>query len=232
MKLVASFNLGNIHSEQASFYWRVQNVTLSPFKISDTPEHLVHDTRELNMAPKLLSTGLKLVLFELTVTGTELAARDFAFLMIETSALVASIAGGSEVFRSISNPVLLDASFSFDPENEDETSYGMTFNWSCFRAASKNVSGLNKAGTSKLFKDSGSVLNNFLDSVADGTLLKSPDDIFLPLLENGKAILDPEKLISNETYYVLLTVRKDHRNESAMQIVHINDGKLVDIRMM
>ena len=224
--------MGNIHSDQASFYWKVENVTLSPFKISDTPELLVHDTRELNIVPKLLSTGLKLVLFELQVTGIELAARDFAFLMIETSALVASIAGGSEVFRSISNPVLLDASFSYDPENEDRTSYGMTFDWSCFRVANKNVSGLNKAVTSRLFKDSGNVLNNLLDSAVEGTLLQSPDDIFLPLLENGKAILDPEKLISNETYHVLLTVRKDHRNESAMQIVHINDAKLVDIRMM
>ena len=229
---MASFNFGSIHSEQASFYWRVENLTLSPFSISDTPELLVHDTLELNIVPKLLSTGLKLVVFELQVTGIELAARDFAFLQIETSALVASIAGGSEVFRSIRNPILLDASFSYDPENEDGTSFGMAFNWSCFRAVGKNLAGFNKEDTSTIFKNSGNVLDTLLDSVADGTLLKSPDDIFLPLLENGKAILDPQKLISNETYHVLLTVHKNHRNESAMQIVHINDGELLDIRMM
>ena len=231
-KLAASFNLGNIHSEQASFYWRVENLTLSNFSISDTPELLVHDTLELNIVPKLLSTGLKLVVFELQVTGVELVARDFAFLLIEASALVASIAGGSEVFRSISNPIVLDATFSYDPENEDGTSFGMAFNWSCFRAASKNLSGFNKEDTSMIFKNSGNLLNTLLDSVADGTLLQSPDDIFQPLSENGKAILDPGKMISNETYHVLLTVRKDHRNESVVQIVHINDGELVDIRMM
>jgi len=229
---VASFNLGNIHSGQASFYWRVEKLTLSPFNISDTPELLVHDTHELNIVPELLSTGLKLVVFELQVTGIELAARDFTFLLVETSALVASIAGGSEVFRSISKPILLDASFSYDPENEDGTSFGMTFNWSCFRAASKNVSGFNKAATNMLFKSSGNVINTLLESVADGTLFQTPGDIFLPLLENGKAILDPEKLISNETYHVLLTVGKAHQKESAMQIVHIHDGELVDIRIM
>ena len=231
-KLVASFNLGNIHSGQASFHWRVEKLTLSPFSISDTPELLLHTTRELSIVPKLLSTGLKLVVFELQVTGIELAARDFAFLLVETSALVASIAGGSEVFRSIGNPILLDASLSYDPENEDGTSFGMTFNWSCFRVANKSVAGFNKTATSMLFKNTGNVLNTLLYSVADGTVFQSPDDIFLPLLENGKAILDPEKLISNETYYVLLTVSKDHRKESAMQIVHINDGELIDIRIM
>ena len=127
-KLVASFNLENIYSGQASFHWRVEKLTLSPFNISGTPELLVHTTRELNIVPKLLSTGLKLVVFELQVTGIELAARDFVFILVEPSALVASIAGGSEVFRSINKPILLDASFSYDPENsnEDGTSFGMT----------------------------------------------------------------------------------------------------------
>lgn len=231
-KLVASFKLGSTDSGQASFYWKVQQLRLSPFNISDTPELFVHTTLELNIGPKLLLTGLKLVVFELQVTGIELAARDFAFLLVETSTLVASIAGGSEVFRSISKPILLDASFSYDPENEDGTSLGMTFNWSCFRAANKNVSGFNKAATSVLFKNSGNVLNTLLDSVAGGTLFQSPDDIFLHFLENGKAILDAGKLISNETFYVLLTVRKDNRKESAMQAVYIYDGELVDIRIM
>ena len=231
-QLVASLNLGSINSGQALFYWKVEKLTLSPFNLSDTPELLVQDTRELSIVPKLLSTGLKLVVFELQVTGIELAARDFAFLLVEKSALVTSIAGGSEVYRSNSKPILLDSSFSYDPENEDRNSFGMTFNWSCFRTASKNVSGLNKSATSMLFKNSGNVLDTLLDSVAKGTLFQLPDDIFLPLSENGKAILDTGKLISNETYHVLLTVRKDHRKESAMQIVHISDGKLLDIRIM
>lgn len=73
---VASFNLGNIRSGQASFHWRVEKLTLSPFNISDTPELLVHTTREFNIVPKLLSTGLKLVVFELQVTRIEVPARE------------------------------------------------------------------------------------------------------------------------------------------------------------
>ena len=232
-RLEAYFNSQSIvDSGQASFSWRIQQLILSPFNISETPELLVHTTRKLNIVPKLLSTGLKLVVFELQVTGIELAARDFAFLLVERSALVASIAGGSEVFRSIGNPILLDASFSYDPENEDGTSFRMTFNWSCFKGANKSVSGLNKATTSMLLKNTGNVLNTLLDSVTDGTLIQLPDDIFRSLSANGKAILDPEKLISNEIYHVLLTVSKDHRKESAMQIVHIKEGELLAIRIM
>ena len=232
-KLEASFNSESIvDSGKASFYWRVEKLTLSPFNILDTPELLVHTSRELNIVPKLLSTGLKLVVFELQVTGIELAARDFAFLLVETSTLVASIAGGSEVLRFIDKPILLDASFSYDPENEHRTSSGMTFNWSCFRAANKSVSRFNEAATSVLFNNSRNVLNTLLDSVADGTLVQSPDDIFVHLLDNGKAILNTEKLIRNETYHVLLTVRKHQRKESAMQTVHIHDGELVDIRIL
>ena len=231
-KLVAYFNLENIHSGKASFHWRVEKLTLSPFNISDTPELLVHDTREFNIVPKLLSVGLKLVVFELQVAGIELAARDFAFLLVETSALVAFIAGGSEVLRSINKPILLDASYSYDPENENGTSLGMAFNWSCFRAASENVIGYNKTATSVLFKNSGNRLDTFLDLVADESLVQSSNDIFVHFKENENVILDSEKLMINETYYVLLTVRKDLRKTSALQIVHINDGELVDIRIM
>ena len=234
-RLQAYFNSQRIvDSGQASFYWRIQQLRLSPFNISETPELLVHTTRELNIVPQLLSTGLKLVVFELQVTGIELAARDFAFILVEKSALVASIAGGSEVFRSINKPILLDASFSYDPEisNEDGASFGMTFNWSCFSAANKSASGFNKSATWMLFNNSGNVLNALLSSVAEGTLFQSSNDIFLPFFETGKAILDNRKLISNETYHVVLTVRKDHRKESAIQTVHIYDGELVDIRIM
>lgn len=232
-KLEAYFNSKSIvDSGKASFYWRVKKLTLSPFNISDTAELLVHATRELNIVPKLLSTGLKLVVFELQVTGTELVARDFAFLLVETSAIVVSITGGSEVFRSIDKPIVLDASFSYDLENEHRTFSGMAFNWSCFRAANKSVSGFNKAATSELFNNSRNVLNTLRDAVADGTLVQLPDDIFVHISEEGKALLDPEKLVSNAAYHVLLTVRKDHRHESAVQTVHIHDGELVDIRIM
>ena len=234
-RLEAFFNSESIvDSGQASFYWRVQQLRLSPFNISETPELIVNTTRELNIVPKLLSTGLKLVVFELQVNGIEMAARDFAFLLVETSSLVASISGGSEVFRSIKKPILLDASFSYDPDNSNEGGpfFGMTFNWSCFSAVNKSVWGLNNTATSVHFNNSGNVLNTLLGSVAKGTLFQSSNHLFLPSLETGKVFLDRGKLISDQTYHVLLTVRKDHRKESAIQTVHIYDEELVNIRIM
>lgn len=234
-RLEAFFNSESIvDSGQASFYWRVQQLRLSPFNISETPELIVNTTREFNIVPKLLSTGLKLVVFELQVNGIEMAAREFAFLLVETSSLVASISGGSEVFRSIKKPILLDASFSYDPDNSNEGGpfFGMTFNWSCFSAVNKSVWGFNNTATRVHFNNSRNVLNTLLGSVAEGTLFQSSNDLFLPSLETGKVFLDRGKLISDQTYHVLLTVRKDHRKESAIQTVHIYDEELVNIRIM
>lgn len=68
--------------------------------------------------------------------------------------------------------------------------------------------------------------------MSEGPLFQLPNDLFLPLLETGKVILDTGKLISNQTYHVLLTVSKDHRKESAIQTIHVHDKELVDIRIM
>ena len=228
----ASFNWDNTASEQASFYWKVNQFVLSPFSISDEPELLIQDTLELNIGPNLLSTGLKMVTFELQVAGSELASRDFAFIEVEKSALVASIAGGTEVIRSIKKPISVDASSSYDPETEAGTSLGMTFNWSCFIITQNNVSGIYTPISNINFSGSGSTFNTLIDSAANGTLFKLQDDVFLHSIERRKVTLDTRKLISNQTYYVLLTVRKDIRIASAIQVVHIRDGELQDIRIM
>lgn len=227
--LVASFNLENLDSGQASFYWRITQLALSPLDISDKPELLVHDTIELNIGPKLLLKGLKLVVFELQISGLELAARDFAFLKIDEAALVASITGGTEVLRSSNKPIYVDGSSSYDPESEDGTLLGMIFNWSCFIDGHNNVSGFNNTVTVSI---SGNVFNTLDDSAANGTLYQLPDDVLLHGFGREKMYLDTTKLISNNTYYVLLTVRKETRTATAVQTVHIHDGELVDIRIM
>lgn len=105
---------------------------------------------------------------------------------------------------------MLDVSFFYDLENEDGIFFGMVFNWFCFRVVGKNFVGFNKEDISMIFKNFGNVLDIFFDLVVDGIFLKLLDDIFLLLLENGKVILDLEKLISNEIYYVLLIVYKNY----------------------
>ena len=229
--LVASFNLENLTSEKASFYWKINQLVLSPFSISDEPELLIHDTLELNIGPKLLSAGIKMVTFEVQVAGVELASRDFAFLELEKSALVASIAGGSEVIRSIKGPISVDASSSYDPETEAETSLGIAYNWSCFIITQNNVSGIYNPVPNVIFSGSQSTFNTLVDSAANGTLFKLQDEVFLYSIERGKVALDTRKLISNQTYYVLLTVRKDNRTSSAVQTLHIRNGEIVEIRI-
>ena len=165
------------------------------------------------------------------MAGVNLGARDFAFIEVEKSALVASIAGGSEVIRSIKEPISVDASSSYDPETEAGTSLGMTFNWSCFIITQNNVSGIYTPISNINFSGSGSAFNTLIDSAANETLFKLQDEVFLYRVERGKVALDTRKLISNQTYYVLLTVSKDNRTANAVQTLHIRNGEIVEIRI-
>lgn len=231
--LTSSFHLESSTAlGQAMFHWRVQHLMLSPFNLSDDVELLVYDTLELNIGQKALLPGLKLVVFELHVTGMDLASRDFIFLQVQKSALVATIAGGSELIRSLKKPISVDASSSFDTENDDGTSFGMSFNWSCFIVANRIGSGVNDTITSSTVNDPDNVLNTLFDSAAYGAVFQLQEGVFLHSFEKGKVNLDIGKLKNNETYYVLLTVHKDSRAASVIQTIHIQDEELVDIRIM
>ena len=124
----AWFDPDDQETRKVTFSWSIFNITYPPLNISANNHSLAPNNLELHIRRRMLTTGLKLVIFELIIEGGELASRDFAFLDVHESALVASITGGSEVARSIKKPVTVDGSRSFDPEYEVET-HAMTFSW-------------------------------------------------------------------------------------------------------
>ena len=124
----AWFDPDDQETRKVMFSWSIFNITYPPLNISVYNHSLAPNNLELHIGRRMLTTGLKLVIFELIIEGGELASRDFAFLDVHESALVASITGGSEVARSILKPVTVDGSQSFDPEYEVET-HAMTFSW-------------------------------------------------------------------------------------------------------
>ena len=223
--LVASLKTENFLAQQASFSWKISQLSLSPFNISDQPELLVLDTLELNIRPNLLSTGLKLVTFELRgISEAELTARDFAFIEVLNSALKLSIAGGTEVFQSIDKPILLDASAG--------SSSGVNYDWSCLTITQSNVSRNYTPVSNATIRGSDGISDTLVRAAANGTLFQLPDDVFLQGKHEAIVTLDTKRLVSNQAYYVVLTVTKDIRVASGIQIVHVGDKYVLDIRIL
>ena len=231
--LVASLKTENFLAQQASFSWKISQVSVSPFNISDQPELLVLDTLELNIRPNLLSTGLKLVTFELRgISGAELTARDFAFIEVLNSALKVSIAGGTEVFRSIDKPILLDASASYDTSPSAGSSSGVNYVWTCLTITQSNVSRNYTPVPDATFRGSDGISNTLVDAAANGTLFQLPDNVFLQGKGEAIVTLDTKRLVSNQAYYMVLTATKDIREASDIQIIHVGDEDVLDIRIL
>ena len=231
--LVVSLKTENFLAQRASFSWKISRLSVSPFNISDQPELLIPDTLELNFRPNLLSTGLKLVTFELrAISGSELTARDFAFIEVLNSALEVSIAGGTEVFRSINKPILLDGSASYDASPSASSSSGINYDWSCLIITQSNVSRNYTPVSNITFRGADGIYDTFIDASANGTLFQLPDDVFLQGNEKAIVTLDTKRLIRNQAYYVVLTVIKDIRVASTIQIVYVGDEDVLDIRIL
>ena len=274
----AWFDPDDQETRKVMFSWSIFNITYPPLNISVNNHSLAPNNLELHIRRRMLTTGLKLVIFELIIEGGDLASRDFAFLDVHESALVASITGGSEVARSIKKPVTVDGSRSFDPEHEAET-HAMTFSWFVMEpidngymsgringsdtnsSFTKQLETLNRtsamASNESLQKASlttlkNSVNNSKLLSNISNTLANRSSQTFSKALEYfethighmpvvlrtgvfkkhatyGKIILNNTQLITNTTYYIILTVQSDRRIAHTVQTLHLRDEGMVEI---
>ena len=274
----AWFDPDDQETRKVTFSWSIFNITYPPLNISANNHSLAPNNLELHIRRRMLTTGLKLVIFELIIEGGDLASRDFAFLDVHESALVASITGGSEVARSIKKPVTVDGSRSFDPEYEVET-HAMTFSWFVMEpidngymsgrisgsdtnsSFTKQLETLNRtsamASNESLQKASlttlkNSVNNSKLLSNISNTLANRSSQTFSKALEYfethighmpvvlrtgaskihatyGKIILNNTQLITNTTYYIILTVQSDRRIAHTVQTLHLRDEEMVEI---
>ena len=81
-------------------------------------------------------------------------------------------------------------------------------------------------------RGSDGISDTLVRAAANGTLFQLPDDVFLQGDEEGKVTLDTKRLVSNQAYYVVLTVTKDIRVANGIQIVHVGDKDVLDIRIL
>ena len=233
----AWFDPDDQETRNVTFSWSIFNITYPPLNISVDNHSLAPNNLELHIRRRMLTTGLKLVIFELIVEGGQMASRDFAFLDVHESALVASITGGSEVVRSIKKPVTVDGSRSFDPENEVET-HAMTFSWFVMEPIDNGymwgrINGSDTAGISNTLANRSSqtflkALEYFETHIGHMPVVLRTG-VFKEHATYGKIVLNNTQLITNTTYYIILTVQSDRRIAHTVQTLHLRDEEMIEI---
>ena len=82
------------------------------------------------------------------------------------------------------------------------------------------------------FRGSDGIYDTLVSAAATGTLFQLPSDAFLRGNEKATVTLDTKRLVSNQAYYVVLTVTKEIRVATGIQIVHVSDKDVLDIRLL
>ena len=202
-------------SGQLSYNWFIRNVTTSPIAIS--AERTLVEQNSLTWSPRSgsLSTGLKLIEFEVTFSNIASARRDFGFIKVEEANLVALVTGGSEILSSSKYPILFTGSDSFDPAIGRNQNFGMDFVWSCLDGGqmANHVFSRNRiivVPTESVKKQTKTCSQN-IGFTSNGT---------------AAAIGNPS---SGHIYYMKLTVRKDQRQTTFLQTVYTTDEQALNV---
>ena len=85
----------------------------------DIPLILTNGNSELKITPHLLPVGIFLVQLTISMVGTPVFGVSRGYFEIVRSPLVAYIAGGTKVTRGRDRTLILDASMSHDPDEEN-----------------------------------------------------------------------------------------------------------------
>lgn len=202
----ASVDIKNVNSTaQLSFAWFIRNVLTTPFVISNDRTLVQRDALTWNPPPGALTTGLKLIEFEVRVPNIPAVRRDFGFIKVQEPSLVAIINGGSDILLSSKNEIIFDASDSFDPGIGNNQHSEMSFSWSCFHGG--HLVPLIYSGHTKVVvpsepakKKEPTCGNNIMDIQSGLTATIRPND--------------------NEMYYIKLVVRKDRRQSEFLRTLY------------
>ena len=101
------------------FLWRVYQLGEG-----DTPLLSRNSFSELQITPLLLPIGEFLVQLNVSMIGTSVFGVSQGYFRVVSSPLVASIAGGSKVARGLNRTLILDASTSYDPDEDNKKCFG------------------------------------------------------------------------------------------------------------
>ncbi|KFO85930.1 Polycystic kidney disease and receptor for egg jelly-related protein, partial [Buceros rhinoceros silvestris] len=188
--------------------YRVQDTTTSPNWTNPMDSSSMYGTEMIHLTVPSFTLDYGLYLFYFTVevtpirTSTTLRGSDKIYVQIESSDLVANIAGGT--FRTVgfSDNWTLDGSTSYDPDSQEGLK-GITFTWYC----TKEVSDY------KAMK------------VSPGKRCHPAQRDLKWLTSSGPVqAMPPESLPGNALYYFRLVIQKDRRRSYADQTIDVQPG--------
>ena len=202
----ASVDIKNVNSTtQLSFAWFIRNVLTTPFVISNDRTLVKRDALTWNPPPGSLTTGLKIIEFEVQVPSVPAVRRDFGFIEVQEPSLVALINGGSDILLSSKNKIILNGLDSFDPGIGYNQHSDMSFSWSCFRGG--HLVPLIYSGHTKVVvpselakKKKPTCGNNIMHIQGGSTVTLQPND--------------------DQMYYIKLVVRKDQRQSEFLKTLY------------
>nr|XP_010297825.1 PREDICTED: polycystic kidney disease and receptor for egg jelly-related protein [Balearica regulorum gibbericeps] len=198
--------------------WRiylVQDTTTIPDWSNPINSSLMYGVEMIHLTVPSFTLDYGLYLFYFTVaitpirTTTVLRGSDKVYIQIESTDLVANIAGGT--FRTVgfSDNWTLDGSASYDPDSQEGLK-GITFTWYCTKEVSD-------------YKNR---------EVSPGKRCHPSQRDLKWLTPSGPVqVMQPESLPGNAIYYFRLVIQKDRRRSYADQTVDVQPGSplLLDV---
>ena len=161
-------------------------------------------TKWLEIPKGTLSYGINVIELEMNeecYSGVTDQARTHALVQVTKSPLVAIISGGSEVLKNHDSAVAIDASSSYDPDEDSKSKFeNIFFTWFCRKGVNGTYNQSCFVGKSERLNNTGSKIELFKTT--------------------------PE---SNATYRVTVEVSKGNRYGNATQIMHVVDWPITNI---
>lgn len=213
----ASVDSKNVNSTvQLSFEWYIRNVSTMPFAISKERTLVQRDALTWNPPRGSLTTGLKMIEFEVRVQNVPAVRRDFGFIEVQEPSLVALIDDGSDTLLSSNEEIILSGSGSSDPwpRMGNNQHSGMSFSWSCFQGG-QLVPHI-YSGQKKVVVPSGSAKEK------EPTCGNDTMDI-----QNGSTVTIRPK--DNQMYYIKLVVQKDQRQSEVLRTLYVADHDVLRV---
>ena len=211
----ASVDITSVNStEQLSFAWFIRNVSTTPLVFSNERTLVQRDALTWNPPLGSLTTGLKIIEFEVRVPNVAAVRRDFGFIKVQEPSLVALINGGSDTLLSSKNEIIFNASDSFDPGIGNNQHSELSLSWSCFRGG--QLVPLIYSGHTKVVvlsepakKKEPTCGNDIMDTQSGFTVTIRPND--------------------NQIYYIKLVVKKDHRQSEFLKTLYAANQNILRV---
>ena len=212
-------------SYDAEFEWKVYKDECQSSKSNSTPTEINTGLNSPNLVipPHSLPEGFICFKFRAamkhSVDGIESVAEGYA--KVVPGKLKAVIVGGNGRTVSSKRPIRIDGSLSRDPGLEARSFFGVRFYWFCRRVSKSSTLGVEAVPPS----DIGSLIFSSVTEACASYNLRMLN-YTTPVWE-----ISPRLLKENQSYAIVLVMRKDTREAVFEQVIQVVNGIIPEVEM-